>query len=362
MKRSLLAVLISSVAFPILATVELTDNLSLSGFGSIAWAQSDNETSLLVNRFIDDDSCFDCDTTFGLQLDYFYQAFRASVQVVKRPQDHWSEPKVEWAYLAYTYNNVEIRGGRLRLPVFLISEYNYVGQAFTTARPPNEVYDSILGITAYDGLSFRWNYDLNENVMITAMPFVGYGYSSDVTISEDTDISIDTNYSVGLNLTLSGDNYRWNFAHLNAEYDQTTVLSNAMQPILGQGSAAGAIRLKDEDQHIQLFSLGAKYEFDRITVTAEGQTSDISTSWYAATSYNLNKFTPYVVYGQQFDDNEKKTGDSVLTGLRFDVDYNVSVNAEWQHFKAFNNDSGAFSLPPADTNANLYTVMLNFVF
>ncbi|MEF1165106.1 sulfate ABC transporter permease, partial [Vibrio parahaemolyticus] len=67
MKRSLLAVLISSVAFPSLATVELTDNLSLSGFGSIAWAQSDNETSLLVNRFIDDDSCFDCDTTFGLQ-------------------------------------------------------------------------------------------------------------------------------------------------------------------------------------------------------------------------------------------------------------------------------------------------------
>ncbi|HCG6381696.1 TPA: sulfate ABC transporter permease, partial [Vibrio parahaemolyticus] len=122
MKRSLLAVLISSVAFPSLATVELTDNLSLSGFGSIAWDQSDNETSLLVNRFIDDDSCFDCDTTFGLQLDYFYQAFRASVQVVKRPQDHWSEPKVEWAYLAYTYNNVEIRGGRLRLPVFLISE------------------------------------------------------------------------------------------------------------------------------------------------------------------------------------------------------------------------------------------------
>lgn len=198
--------------------------------------------------------------------------------------------------------------------------------------------------------------------MITAMPFVGYGYSSDVTISEDTDISIDTNYSAGLNLTLSGDNYRWNFAYLNAEYDQTTVLSNAMQPIPGQGSAAGTIRLKDEDQHIQLFSLGAKYEFDRITVTAEGQTSDISTSWYAAASYNLNKFTPYVVYGQQFDDNEKKTGDSVLTGLRFDVDYNVSVNAEWQHFNAFNNDSGAFSLPPADTNANLYTVMLNFVF
>ncbi|MCQ8200289.1 sulfate ABC transporter permease, partial [Vibrio parahaemolyticus] len=56
MKRSLLAVLISSVAFPSLASVELTDFLSLSVFGSIAWAKSDNETSLLVNRFIDDDS------------------------------------------------------------------------------------------------------------------------------------------------------------------------------------------------------------------------------------------------------------------------------------------------------------------
>ncbi|MDF4706739.1 sulfate ABC transporter permease, partial [Vibrio parahaemolyticus] len=177
----------------------LTEQLSLSGFGSTSWAKSDNPTTLLVNRFIGDESCFDCDTTFGMQLDYFHKAFRASAQVVKRPQDHWSSPQLEWAYLAYTYQNIEIRGGRLRLPLFLMSEYNYVGHAFTQARPPNEVYDSILGITAYNGLSARWIHDLNEQVVLTAMPFVGFKDNSDVTINERTELEIESNNTAGMN-------------------------------------------------------------------------------------------------------------------------------------------------------------------
>ncbi|MGR5489133.1 sulfate ABC transporter permease, partial [Vibrio alfacsensis] len=78
--------------------MDINDNFSISGFGSTSWARSDNETPLLINRGISDENCFDCDTTFGIQLDYFFDAFKASVQVVKRPQDNWSEPQLEWAY------------------------------------------------------------------------------------------------------------------------------------------------------------------------------------------------------------------------------------------------------------------------
>ena len=52
------------------ATIEVTDDLLFSAFGSTSITSSDNETPLYLNREITDDTCFDCDTTLGLQLDY----------------------------------------------------------------------------------------------------------------------------------------------------------------------------------------------------------------------------------------------------------------------------------------------------
>ncbi|MFV8409170.1 porin [Vibrio owensii] len=355
MKKTLIASMtaaaLSSVAFPSLAAIELTDNLSLSGFGSTSWATTDNETPVLVNRFVDDENCYDCDTTFGVQLDFYYDAFKASAQLVKRPQDHWSDPQLEWAYLAYTYGNVEFRGGRLRMPVFLASEYYYVGHAFTPARPPNEVYDSILGITAFNGISFLWNYDLNDSMTLTTTPFIGFHDKSTVDFNANTELTFKTNEMYGVNFILSGDYYRWNFTYLDSNYDQETKLRHIPIPIQPQ-----------KDQNIQLFSLGAEYEFDALTLTVEGQTNDIASAWYVQGTYNLNKFTPYATYGQQFDDHEHRVGDSYLFGVRYDLHYNVSLNAEWQHFKAYRDASGAFVSNPPDDNANMYTIMLNFVF
>ncbi|MGP8305236.1 porin [Vibrio sp. YIC-376] len=363
MKKYLITMLLSSTAFPSFATIELTDNLSLSGFGSVSWAKSDNDTPLLLNRFIEDENCFDCDTTFGIQLDYFYRELRSSVQVVKRPQDHWSDPQLEWAYLAYTYQNFDIYAGRLRLPLFLTSEYYYVGHAFTPARAPTEVYDSALGITAYNGLSIRWNHDLNDRVMMTAMPFVGFKDVSKITLNKNTELKVDIKDVVGLNLTLSGERYRWNFVYLNGNYDQTTTISNLEQSVPGLGTIAiDRLALADKDASVDLYSLSFRYELESFAITTESQTSDISTSWYAAASYNINQFTPYAIYGQQFDSSESKDGDSYLLGVRYDIDYNISLNAEWQYFNAFGDSLGAFTSQPNDTSANMYTIMLNFVF
>ena len=147
------------------------------------------------------------------------------------------------------------------------------------------------------------------------------------------------------------------------DYDQTTTLSNIEQSTPGGGTTIIDRLVETEKNNtIDLFSLGLRYELDNIVIMAEGQTSNLSSSWYATTSYNVNKLTPYIVYGQQFNSRDKKSGDSFLLGLRYDLDYNVSLNAEWQRFNAYNNSSGAFSSAPKDDSASLYTLMLNFVF
>lgn len=373
MKKQLLAMSLAVASTSAAAAVDITDNFSISGFGSTSWTRSDNQTPLLVNRNIRDEDCFDCDTTFGVQLDYFYEAFKASVQIVKRPQDQWSEPQLEWAYLGYSVGDFEFRAGRLRLPVFLASEYYYVGHAYTAARPNEEVYNSILGVTAYNGASVIWNYSLTDELQLSLTPFVGLKDTNDVELNPNISLQFETKNMWGVNAQLLGDNFKVNFAFLDSNFDQETTLHNQFildsngMPFYCGGSGC---TIPDDDQNIKLYSLGGEYDFGQLKLTAEGQKNDLGSSWYGSAAYRIQKFTPYVVYGQTYreaSDNapyDGKTGDSWTLGVRYDVLYNVSLNAEWQRFESFGGQSGPFISEPSttDTDANMYTIMVNFVF
>jgi len=361
-KRISIAVL-SAITLPAFGAIELGNHFSVSGFGSTSWTQSDNDTPLFTHRNIRDESCYDCDTTFGLQLDYYYDAFKASVQVVKRPQDNWSDPQLEWAYVGYEVESLEFRAGRLRLPLFLASEYYYVGQAYTPARPPSEVYNSVLGITAYNGLSVSWLHDLNDDISLQMTPFFGFKDENEVQFNPQTYLKFETEKMWGLNLSLSGDSYRWNFAYLNSDFDQTTTLYNVVQtlPMVGEVTIP-QLTTQNNGQNIELWSLGAEYEFGQSKLTFEGQINDLSSSWYVGGQYNYEELTPYVIYGMLFDQSEHKVGDSYTLGVRYDLLYNVSINGEWQTFNTMSGQRGSFITIPSDSEANLYTVMVNFVF
>ncbi|MDN2665577.1 sulfate ABC transporter permease [Vibrio sp. 14N.309.X.WAT.E.F5] len=355
MKKIITSVLCASIASPAFAIIELTDNFSLSGFGSTSWATSDNDNPLIINRGFTDANCYDCDTTFGVQLDYFYNSFKASVQVVKPPQYDWSDPQLEWAYVGYEFNDFDVSIGRLRLPLFLASEYYYVGQAYMTARPPTEVYNSVLGITAFNGIKVSWTHDVSDEATLLLSPFFGIKDNNEVDFNSTTELEFETNRMFGANLQLSGEDYRWNLSFLDSNFDQTVKIKNV-------GSLP-----KQDNQHIQLWSLGAEYEFGQAILASEGQTSDFSSSMYASLGYRLNSFTPYVVYGAEFDSHEHLTGNSYLIGVDYDVLPNVSINGEVQYFEA-RKANGAFvedfnALTGFDDkDAVLYTIMLSFVF
>ncbi|CDT19545.1 hypothetical protein [Vibrio coralliirubri] len=363
MKRIITSVLCASMASPAFAIIELTDNLSLSGFGSTSWATSDNDNPLIINRGFTDESCYDCDTTFGVQLDYFYNSFKASVQVVKPPQYDWSEPQLEWAYLGYEFNDFDVSVGRLRLPLFLASEYYYVGQAYMTARPPTEVYNSVLGITAFNGIKVSWTHDVSDEATLLLSPFFGIKDKNKVDFNSSTELEFETNRMFGANLQLSGENYRWNLSFLDSNFDQT-VSGIATIP---NTSITVPFNDKQDNEHIQLWSLGAEYELGQAVLASEGQISDFSSSMYASLGYRLDLFTPYVVYGAEFDSHEHLTGNSYLIGVDYDVLPNVSINGEVQYFEA-RKSNGAFVedfYPQGtfdDKDAVLYTIMLSFVF
>lgn len=355
MHNKFIALLLSVISFSCFATIEITEELSISGFGSTSIAKSDNSTPVIINRSISDETCYDCDTAFGIQLDYYKDAFKASVQLVKRPQDEWSEPELEWAYLGYHIRDVELRVGRLRLPVFLASEYFYVGHAYNYARPPEELYNSILGITAYNGVNLVWNTVLFDEYQLSITPFLAIEDSNTIDVSESLEIELDLDKLKGINFALSGDNYRWNFSYLSADFSQVFKFTG--------------FEISIPDDSIDLYSLGAEYEFGSLLLTAERQIANIRSTWYASAAYKIDKFVPYIQYGEnkakitQVSTFDGKSGSSYVLGLRYDLLYNVSINLEWQSFKSFDGQRGGFVEPPFESpEAKLYTLIFNFVF
>ncbi|MGF1683225.1 porin [Photobacterium minamisatsumaniensis] len=330
-----------------LAAINVTDNLSVSGFGSTSITKSDNSVPLFVNREITDDTCYDCDTTFGLQADlHVTDELHASVQVVKRPQDDWSDPELEWAYVSYEYNDLTFNGGRLRIPLFLISEYYYVGQAYPWARPPQEVYDSILGFTYFDGLSASWRYELNDEAVLTLSPYYGFERDNKVDLGSTT-LTFDTKHMAGLAAEVSGFNYRVHFGYMNTKY---------------------SIVPSPKEETLNLYTLGGEYSLDNWQFMAEVQADKVQTNWYVSGAYHLDKFTPYLVYGES---HQRRKTNSLTAGVRYDLTYSISVNAEWQGIYMRQGDyddfdTGQFIFPSKvtgeDKDANVFTLMLNFVF
>ena len=350
MKTSALILLpLLSLPFSSEAAIKVSNHLSVSGFGSTSVTKSDNSTPLFVHREISDSPCYDCDTIFGLQADLFIiDELTASLQVVKRPQDEWSSPEVEWAYLAYQFDDISFRGGRQRIPLFLASEYYYVGQAYTWARPPQEVYDSILGFTFYDGLSLLWHGDISDEVSVTVSPYTAFDNEYKTLLGDDR-LVFDTERAAGIAVDLSGFNYRIHFGYVHVKF--TTTPADALS-----------------ENILNIFTLGGEYSLDQWLLIAEGQTDSTQSNWYVSGAYQFDRLAPYLVYGESH--HRRKTS-SVTAGLRYDITYSISINAEWQgiymdseHYESFG--TGQFVTPPKltgeDKDAQLYSLMLNFIF
>lgn len=129
--------------------------LSYSGFGTIGYAQSNQEAR--YQRFIDDKGTFKRDSILGGQVDArFAPEWSATVQATVAPSladDHKLSLKASWAFVSWRpTNDWLVRLGKQRVPLFLNTENRDVGQTYDLLRLPSEVY-SISPSTDLTGLS-----------------------------------------------------------------------------------------------------------------------------------------------------------------------------------------------------------------
>lgn len=118
-------------------------DLSVSGFGTLGYARSDQPFS--YQRFIDDNGSLRRDSVVGVQLDArLGGGFGATVQAKAAAAvgaDRRTDATLAWAFLSYRPSNDWLfRLGKQRIPLYLYSENYDVGATFDFARLPTEMY------------------------------------------------------------------------------------------------------------------------------------------------------------------------------------------------------------------------------
>lgn len=95
--------------------------------------------------------------------------------VAKTTDDDWEKLAVrgEWLFASYRFpGNQQIRFGRLRLPLFMLSEQLDVGNAYVMARLPTEVY-GMTPTNAYEGVDFILTRELSDYSELVVQPYMG---------------------------------------------------------------------------------------------------------------------------------------------------------------------------------------------
>ncbi|MCK6264572.1 sulfate ABC transporter permease [Vibrio sp. ZSDE26] len=330
------------------AQVNLTESIRLSGFGTVSATKSDTKTPIIGQREISDEWCFDCDSSFGIQLDAdFTDHWRAAAQVVKRPQDEFSSPELEQAFVEYSNNNYQVKVGRLRLPLYMYSEVYYVSSAYPWLRLPIDVYSFDLGITHFDGARLDWNVDLSNEVQLIITPF--YTSSSDsVQDLYGLESHIETGHSGGLSSQIY-----FNENEFKLTYIRTDLTLTAPQPI-GMSQ-----------RNIDLFTLGMSYHLDLLHFQTEILfADDFDANWYAGFDYLLEDWQPYIQYGQQ---RSNLKSESYLIGTKYNITRQLNLNVEWQYIEGRQDMiNGHFTelqmIPPYEDSAHVVSVGLSFTF
>lgn len=117
--------------------------LTVSGFGTLGYAVSNQPYR--YQRYIDNGGSFERDSLLAVQIDASLTSrIGATLQFKLAPEvgddTRWS-PKLAWGFVSWRPNDdLLLRAGKLRIPLYLHAENMDVGASFDYARLPAEVY------------------------------------------------------------------------------------------------------------------------------------------------------------------------------------------------------------------------------
>ncbi|MBL4762976.1 MAG: hypothetical protein JKY93_09805, partial [Gammaproteobacteria bacterium] len=296
-------------------------DLSVSGFGHFGWVTTDESvisykediaanTSVEKGRFETK-----IDTLLGLQFNAtFDEHLSAGAQFVlkDRFEDDDIEDHLQLAYLAFKpHAQLELRGGRLGLPIYMLSDHRDVGFAYLWDRPITEFYGAVT-LRYVDGID------------VTFKRRIGSGLGELILFYGDSDVFIPGKATANWHLKVKNffgmvpkyehDSWRFQLGWARAEVD----VPLPMIPSLNAGFAAArgffpaaADALEAEfieatnvkGSLVYYHSLGISYDDNDWLIQSEisrlrSEKNVLSNSHsaYLSVGRRIGNWTPYTVY------------------------------------------------------------------
>lgn len=353
-------------------TASLTDKFNFNGFISGAYVSADNDAGY---NYTDNSANFSQDSKIGFQGTFnISDDTQAVMQLMMRGEYDW-DVEAEWAYLSHKFDNgIKVRGGKLRVPLFMYSDYLDIGYAQPFARPPEEVYAAV-PFSSYTGAGISYDVEYDDSTL----SMQAFGGESDV---KNTNVELSNLMGANLNWTDEVWTLRGVYATaiLNGDITQTS-----RQSITPPGAPPTFINVEStlmslNDDRGEFIGVGASYDDGEMLAVFEWTRAEIDGAYpdtdagYITLGYRIKAFTPYVTVAYlESQDNDERTPVSAQTalqsivfnsertayslGLRWDALDNLAVKFDVTYANDFGDSSGGFSANAATFNPLTGTFM-----
>jgi len=360
------------------------DGFLTAGFAVHDQTQTDGKKVIYLDE-VTDDVTFLQDSKFGLQITAdVAKDMKVVAQLLASAEDNNYSVDVEWAYLDYAASeSTSLRAGRIKQPVFLISDYLEVGYAYPWIRPPAEAYsnmpvDSIIGVqllyqTKIGSMNFGFQpyFGSNtEDVPGTSANFFADNYIGMALRLENryftmqlssfqTDVS-----TVGQSLDGSS---------LNSEGDATLSVVSLSWDI---ANFVGYTEYTTRDVSPDTSTLNPGNGFNDIPFDALFADQD---GYYVTLGYRMGKFLPHLTFatidstpaGAPADGfSQGARQDTITLGLRYELNDSAALKMEYAQIELADNagNSGLFqridfaSSAFVDDTTSLISVAIDVIF
>ena len=343
MKMKLLPLAICLASAPVFALEQ--GEYRLNYFGSVGITHlggEDQGRSYGVSGQTTDSWRGDQLSKFGAQLTYgLTDTLGVTLQATAKPlQDEW-QANLEWAYLSWQANDqLMVRAGRLRSPVYMYSESLDVGFSYPWLRLPDEVYSQVQ-LSNYEGADVVYTLPLSYG-SVTFQVAAGQAKNRDYFAYDDL-FSIDYGKLFGANVSLATNDYgTFRVGYVEADISTTIdgVVNAFGTPIYRQ-----LLELKKDKG--KFTSIG--YQYDNGTwLTANEWTSRViendgsnsTDSFYLMGGRRFGDFLAHVTYAQLDEDEGRQS--SWTLGLNYNILPTVVLKGEYKRVDTTGGYDGVF--------------------
>lgn len=374
MKTRLLALAIANtLVSPTAFAIDLTHGFTLKGFGTLGMIHNPtNEADFVGNHYFQptgagryEETSLKVDTKFGAQLEWKATdrlSFTGQALTKQFENQSWV-PQLEWAFAKFNVlPDLDVRAGRIRPAIYLLSDYLDVNYANPWIRPPMEFY-SPMPLSRMEGGDILWRPKTGP-VSWLIQPYYG---GSKLDMPDNAIADMSDIWGINITANVSDFTFRVGFVQLDI-----SMTSPGFQPIIAgfdQLCAMDSVACTQKnallvnDKRVSFGSLGLGWDNGDYFLSSEvgkrnteSFISD-STSWYLSGGTRLGEFTPYATYSSYKNDSATQfTGSSfaatnqISTGLlqynpmdqttftlgvRYDFIDNMALKMQWDRIDTY---------------------------